>query len=147
VAFGGGISITHRGVVEVEQALQAPTELTEHFPPFNLVVVQGDMNQSQVQVGTSNSSQGQHNAFAANRDLILTFTRTVRVHVDGLAETGDDRRAILADLETVEAQLESPRPNPGVMRAALSVLTTIVLSAAGSGLFEGLAALASRYAA
>jgi hypothetical protein len=38
--MGNQASITHHGVVEVEEALEDPSRPTEHFPAFNLVMVQ-----------------------------------------------------------------------------------------------------------
>lgn len=51
-------SLTHRAVVEMEAALMAPDEPTEHFPPISLVI-HGDVTNSQIQLGTSDSQQGE----------------------------------------------------------------------------------------
>ena len=45
VTHGGDISITHRGVVEIEKALTQPEEATNYFPPVINIIgdyVQGD---------------------------------------------------------------------------------------------------------
>lgn len=44
----------------MEAALRAPDEPTEHFPPISLVI-HGDVTNSQIQFGTSDSQQGDKN--------------------------------------------------------------------------------------
>ncbi len=51
------IKITHAGVVEIEQALYAPDTATDHFPPINVINVYGNVQDSQLQAGTTNSQQ------------------------------------------------------------------------------------------
>jgi hypothetical protein len=126
----GMIRLTHEGVKEVEQAQSAPERPTPHFPPLVLAqtyINVGTMNQSQIQQGTTGSTQW----FAA-------------VDVDALRELVDDVRAleldpqhardVEAELAKVEAQLDSPRPDRSVLREALSSTRTILEGAVGGGL-------------
>jgi hypothetical protein len=53
---GGGIGMTHQGVLEMEQAQAAPEKPTEHFPPINFIHIE-HMTQSQIQQGTIGSVQ------------------------------------------------------------------------------------------
>lgn len=55
--LGGSISITHTGVVEMEQLLTTPQESTRHFPPVSVVNVFGNVVASQIQSGTTGSHQ------------------------------------------------------------------------------------------
>jgi len=55
-AIGGGIKITHRGIVEMEAALENPDRRTDHFPPVNVMYV-GQMIGSQVQQAGSGAVQ------------------------------------------------------------------------------------------
>ena len=54
-ALGGGISLTHWGVKEVEQAIENPSKPTEHFLPLNIINI-GTMTNSTLQQGTTNST-------------------------------------------------------------------------------------------
>lgn len=56
-SLGGGIAITHIGVLEVESALQDPAKPTNHFPPAQNIIHIGAMTNSVIQQGSSNSSQ------------------------------------------------------------------------------------------
>lgn len=58
---GPTIELTHQGVVEIEQARTNPQKRTDHFPPLvNIINVQ-QMHNSQIQQGTTGSSQVQTN--------------------------------------------------------------------------------------
>src|SRR5215204_5698821 len=45
------ISITHRGILEVEQALSEPSQPTEHFPPVINFINVDQMHNSQILQG------------------------------------------------------------------------------------------------
>ncbi|MEM5406018.1 hypothetical protein [Paraburkholderia unamae] len=58
-AIGGGIAITHAGVLRAEQATSKPEASTEHLPPVvNILHVQS-MVGSQIQQGSNYSTQSQ----------------------------------------------------------------------------------------
>ena len=54
-ALGGIIGLTHWGIKEVEQAIENPSEPTEHFLPLNIINI-GTMTNSTLQQGTTNST-------------------------------------------------------------------------------------------
>ncbi len=65
---GSLISITHSGILEVEQAISEPNKPTEHFPPiFNFISIE-QMNNSQIQQGSAGSNQT-YNLTKHNRHL------------------------------------------------------------------------------
>lgn len=136
--FDGDVSITHRGIKEVEQSLARPDESTEHFPPAT-VYVAGDVYG--LQAGTSRSTQQVEVAVDASAlQAIEAFAWALREVLDDLP--GDEREAARADLDTVDAQLRSPRPRRAVLREAVRSLRAVAEGAAGSGAFAGAAALA-----
>jgi len=57
--MGGALSITHKGVLEMEQAIENPYAPTNHFPALNIVNIYGSVTDSQVQAGTLGSNQAQ----------------------------------------------------------------------------------------
>lgn len=132
-AFGPMLEITHWGVKEVEEALSAPGEPTEHFPP--IVVAQnylqvGTMSYSQIQQGTTSSTQVQRTLDVdALRELVAEL-RAIMPELDLEAEQHEE---YVADIETVAAQLASPRPKVGVLRESLSSVRAILEGAAGAG--------------
>ena len=140
-AVGPMLEITHWGVKEVEEALSAPEEPTEHFPP--IVVAQnylqvGTMSHSQVQQGTTSSTQLQRTLdIDALRELVAEL-RAITPELDLEAEQNDEYEA---DIETVAAQLVSPRPKVGILRESLSSVRAILEGAASAGVAAGAAHL------
>lgn len=57
--IGGGIALTHHGIKEVQNARRHPERPTDHFPTqiANFVINYGNMHNSSIQQGTSNSDQ------------------------------------------------------------------------------------------
>lgn len=120
VLLGGGIAITHYGVREVEQALTSPEAPTEHFPPvFNIINVQS-MQSSQIQQGTSASSQHLILTDPDQKAEIAGYVAELRGILDQLQLDQDDRLEIDAELGTVDSQLGSPRSKAGLIRASLA---------------------------
>lgn len=137
-SLAGDVSITHRGVKEVEQSLARPDEPTEHFPAAT-VYVSGDVYG--LQAGTSHSTQHVEAVLEADtHEAIAAFTQALRQAVNELPD--DERETARADLDTVDAQLRSPQPRRAVLREALRSLRAVAEGAAGSGAFAGAAALA-----
>lgn len=133
-AMGGLMAITHWGIKEIEEAIAAPDEATEHFPP--LVIAQnyiqvGSMVGSAVQQGTQDSVQiaSQGVDVGELRALVVDIRRAIE---SAQLEPGDRDEAV-ADLATLDAQLASPRAKPGILREGLASLQRIIESAVASG--------------
>jgi hypothetical protein len=129
----GVIELTHWGVKEVEEVLSAPTEPTEHFP--SLVVAQnyiniGSMEDSQIQQGTAGSLQTEA---SLNADHLRDLVEQIWAEAQALDLNDDDRRELQASVGTADAQLDSSRPNPNILRESLSSAQRILEGAAGSG--------------
>ena len=52
----GIVSIAHRGVMQIENALSKPDQPTDYFPPVNIINIH-QMTNSQIQQGTNFSDQ------------------------------------------------------------------------------------------
>ncbi|UQU65961.1 hypothetical protein COUCH_06560 [Couchioplanes caeruleus] len=128
-AFGGLISITHRGVVEVEESARKPDEPTEHFAPRINVVHVGMMVGSTIQQGTSHSTVHDKPAEFDLEKLkeLLAVARQALPEV-GLGE--DDVAEAEADIGTIESQAASSRPKMGVIRSSLQSLSGLFAIAA-----------------
>lgn len=136
-SLGGGASITHEGVREVERALTEPDRPTEHFPPAVTVHFHGDVVGSQVQTGTVGSSQHQVAFVETHRDDIARFVAALRAALadarvdDGVRAEGE------ASLVAVEAQLALDKPNRGLLREGLRSLRAIAENLVASGIWAG----------
>ncbi len=135
--MGNQASITHDGVVEVEETLEDPSRPTEHFPAVNLVMVQGSVVGSQIQAGTIGSEQ-QQEVLLQEREAVTQFLAELRTVLASAAVEDEDRAAANADIACVEAQLASPRPNEAVVREGLRPLRSVAENLVASGAFQGL---------
>lgn len=135
-SFGGGASITHEGVREVERALTEPDQPTEHFPPAVTVHFHGNVVGSQVQAGTVRS--GQHQVAAEiDRGCALHVVNELRnVLADGRVDPAV-RAQGQASLVAVEAQLNLEKPNAGLLREGLQTLRAIGENLIASGIWIG----------
>jgi hypothetical protein len=135
-SYGGEVSITHKGVLEVERALTEPNLPTEHFPPAVTVHFHGNVVGSQVQAGTVRSSQHQVSP-EIDRERALHVVNELR---NVLAHGGVDpavRAQGEASLVAVEAQLNLEKPNAGLLREGLQSLRAIGENLVASGIWIG----------
>jgi hypothetical protein len=111
-SYGGGASITHEGVREVERALTEPDQPTEHFPPAVTVHFHGNVVGSQVQAGTVRSGQHQVSAEIDRGCALQVVSELRNVLADGRVDPAV-RVQGQASLVAVEAQLNLEMPNAG----------------------------------
>jgi hypothetical protein len=127
---GGGIGITHRGIVEIEQALSNPSQPTQHFPAsVNIVQIMGNVVDSQIQQGAQVSQQVQISE-DSRRDMSNFLQRlteslaSVKVNEESLTD-------LKADMDSIKAQLGARHPKRAIIREALSSIKG-VLEGAGA---------------
>jgi hypothetical protein len=138
LGLAGETTITHQGVVEVEAALSQPQKPTEHFPPVvNILNVQ-QMYGSQIQQGTTHSSQTQ-TIQMADLKAIGAFIEQLKPQLSGLELPAEVLQEATSDISTIEAQIASTKPKSVILREALSSLKTILEGAAGNLVASGLA--------
>lgn len=130
VTIGGGIGITHYGVVEVEGALSAPTKSTQYFPPVNIIHVQ-NMENSQIQQGSNSSTQTMTVDRSQVNDL-EGFVKLCREKLPEINLSDDDQSEIESDLSTLESQMSSSRPKQGIIKESLGSIKRILEGATGS---------------
>jgi hypothetical protein len=137
-AMGGLMAITHWGIKEIEEAIAAPNEETEHFPPLviaeNYIHV-GSMVGSSLQQGTQDSVQ----ILASTLDLaeLKALVDEIREALRAASLSEADQEEAGADLATLDAQIASPRLKPGIVRESLSSLKRIMEGAMGAGVASG----------
>lgn len=139
-SLGGGVAITHPGVREVEQSLSQPDRGTSHFPPLNIVAIHGDVIGSQIQSGTTSSSQSM--TWDSQRAAVDAFVAEFRRVLDDPSMPADQGPVARAYVQAVEAQLALPEPNDTIVREGLRSLRSIAENLAASGIFVGLVELA-----
>ena len=128
----GGICITHQGIIEIEEAKSDPDRPTRHFPAVvNVIQVAGDVVGSQIQQATQASQQVQVNQHLQH--ALFEFLTELEQKVSELSLEGERQRDLLADMETIKAQLKASAPKRPIIREALSSIRRI-LEAAGAAL-------------
>jgi len=129
--IGRDISISHDGIIEVEDALSKPDEPTEHFPPAkNVINIFQNIEGSQIQIGSPSATQIQ----TSNKELIdklkelLSF---IESNSSQLKFSGDKEQEFQADVKTIEAQALSSKPKRNILKESLASMRTILESVAG----------------
>ena len=128
--LGGGIGISHMGVLEVEEALSNPGKATQHFLPLNIIHVQS-MNNSVIQQSTTNSTQNITIASDNISDL-RSFLNDFKTALEKLQLTSETHNELLAEIATLEAQANSPKPKRTIIGEALKSLRSILEGVAGN---------------
>ncbi len=136
--LGGGVSITHEGIREVEDAVSNPARPTMHFPAVNLIHIEA-MNNSQIMQGSMSSTQTQNIAITKN-DLsqIEAFIREYRAHFSELKFTEEQREEAESALQTAEIQLKSKKPNAPILKITLQNLAALLTHTGAILLAEGI---------
>jgi len=130
MALGGGIGISHHGVLEVEEALSNPGRPTQHFLPINIINVQS-MNNSVIQQGTKNSTQNV-TISADNISDLKSFLSDFKSEIAKMQLTVETQNELLAEIATLEAQTNSPKPKRSVIGETLKSLRSILEDVAGN---------------
>lgn len=130
VTLGGGISITHYGVTQVEKAFSEPDKPTEYFPPINIINVQ-NMIGSQIQQGTNNSTQT--GTFSvSDMDKITNFIQEISTKVPQLNLNPEDKDELNSEISTIKVQSSSSRPKTSIIKESLRTIRNILEGMAGS---------------
>lgn len=132
VALGGGISLTHWGVKEVEEVLENPSKPTEHFLPLNIINI-GTMNNSTLQQGTTNSTINfTYNAqTAVDIEQIVSQLNEIK---DSLNLSNELQSELISELQTIEIQKKSSNPKSIIITESLKSIRTILESVAGNAM-------------
>ena len=126
----GAISLTHEGVLEIEQARDNPTQPTHHFPPINIINI-GSMNNYTLQQGSSHSTINftAESSNAASLSDILQLLKEIQNTLD-LPPT--ERQELQCELQTLESQHQSPQPKSGIITESLKSVKTILETVMGN---------------
>ena len=131
VKFAGfqEMMITHIGIKEIEEALKKPDKPTDHFPA-NIIIV-GKIINSTLQQGSSGTTQV-INIGDNKSDQIREIVKQLRDSIDKLGLKSQELHDVKADIETIEAQLNSSKPKSSVILECFgtikNIFETIVLT-------------------
>lgn len=125
------LTLTHKGVREVEAARSRPALPTEHFPPLDEIEATLADRPPSDQDGTA--KVGELTALAESDRLeVLRMARSLQDWADRLALGEEQRAEYDADIRTIEAQLDSPRPKTELIKVALESIKSVAEKASNS---------------
>jgi hypothetical protein len=128
MTLGGGISITHRGIQEVESSIQRPNRPTAHFSTEVINHYTTTYNGPVInQSGTHNVANVVHNV-GVTGSQVAALVSEIRQLVAGLQP--EQRQDALDMVQVIEAEAQSPAPRKGMLRTALKGLTELAKDAA-----------------
>lgn len=131
-----GIRISHSGIKEIEEARSNPGKGTEHFPPINVIHVQS-MTNSVIQQNSTNAIQNVK-YHVENREDIASFIEELKSSLDSLNLATEEQNEILAEINTVNAQVDSPKPKTIILGESLKTIKAILESVAANAMTPGL---------
>jgi hypothetical protein len=137
--FPSQVTLTHWGIREVEQSQEHPEEPTEHFPPLVSVTqhFHGDVIGSAIQAGSPGATQTT-TIGDLNLDRVREFVERYEEAEPSLGLNAENAAELQADIATIRAQLNSPRPKPEIIRQSLRTARAILEGATGSLAASGL---------
>ena len=123
------ISITHKGVKEIEEAHTEPDRPTEHFPPYSVTfnISGGEFSNSPFQLAGHNSSQ----SITLSQTRLAELKEIIQLLKDFQKHAAvSSKEELNADIKTMESQVDSPKPKIKIIKDALASAKTIMEGAA-----------------
>jgi hypothetical protein len=129
-ALGGIISITHDGIIEIEDSKSNPDSPTLHFLPLNLIQIE-NMNNSAIQQGTSYSMQ-QINFNSEKLDQLPKIINEIEVIKDQIEIDKTLYDELISEVETLKSQMKSPKPKNVILGESLKSIRSILEGVVGN---------------
>lgn len=113
--FGGGVSLSHRAIVEIEKSLINPYQSTEHFS--STVIQNFHAPVSSVQIGNNNIANVNQN-IGQNLSDILEHLANLKREFQSLPD--EDREEAIEIVDALAVEVQSENPSKGKVKAFLS---------------------------
>lgn len=130
------IGISHQGIRAVEEALNKPDRPTYYFPPANFIYI-GEIRNSQIQQGSPEATQVatfNETGYGELKEVI----ESLKESIDQLGIAQQQKSELQADIQTIEAQMSSPKPKTAIIADRLGSIERILEGVAGSALASDL---------
>lgn len=142
--LGGHVSIqiTSRGIDVVETMRSEPDRETAELASHNQTMIfYGPVSNSQVGQAGGNVAQTL-TLTEDNRQQIVSFVEKFRAALPEMQLEADVEAEVVAELDTLQAQLRSPRPKRPTVQASLNYLRDVAANLAASGVAAAVVAAA-----
>ncbi len=139
---GGDVNLTHSGILEVEQAQSQPDEPTQHLAPMNVVykINAHTITNSPIQQGSPGATQSLTVIGEDHKQNLEDIVRSLRSSIDQLGLEDGDKAELEAEVQTLEAQVTSPKPKKEIVHPSLQSAKNILEGAASSVTAQGIIA-------
>ena len=128
--LGGGISIAHAGIIEIEYSLTNPDSSTDHFLPINVIHIE-NMNNSAIQQGSNYSTLN----INFNADKAEELKQIIDDIEDIKEQLTLDRlvfEELVSEIDTLKSQVKSPKPKNIIVSESLKTIRGILEGVAGN---------------
>ncbi|MGI8494542.1 MAG: hypothetical protein ACR2L1_04410 [Pyrinomonadaceae bacterium] len=126
------ISITHKGIVEVERALSKPDKPTEYFPAVTNYINVEQMHNSQIMQSSTAGNQ----TFNIIEPSSIDLSKFIELFEQKISElhfkSQEDRNEAIVEVQTIKTQLTFPRPKELVIQESRKTLRNILEGMTGS---------------
>jgi len=126
--FGGGVTLSHKAIVEIERSLTNPTEATEHFS--TTVIQNFNAPVGAVQTGPNSTANVAQN-FGSNLSEVMALIAQLREQLSSLPS--DVRQDAMDLVEGLDEEVQKPSPSKGKIRALLGQLAISAGQTAATG--------------
>ena len=113
------VSITEKGIEEIKSALQKPHSPTQHFPVEAIKFADQELSMPS---GFPLSSEGfkiiLNDTLAENIDSLII--KKIMTNIDHFNLLAEEKKELLAEIQTVEVQLSSPKPKAKIIGYAIA---------------------------
>jgi hypothetical protein len=124
-----GVMLTQRGVDEVEEARNHPNQPTSHLAAINLVYAE-TITHSAIQQGSPEATQSLTIINQSNLQKLKTFLHSLKQSIDQLELSNEQQAELEAEIQTLDAQVASPKPKKELIKLGLQSVRQILLGAA-----------------
>ena len=126
----GEVSLTHAGVKECERVVSEGA--SSRFPSQIVQVFHGPVTNSQIQAGTTGSTQTSGVGGPELAELVTKLAAALRQQLPEVSIPSEELAELRAEVATLEAQSESPKPKMAIVQSSVRAIRDIAVSAAGS---------------
>jgi len=121
---------------EIQARLMKGADLPEKEAASSVTINVENMTGSQIQAGTSNSSQSMTSTI--NIQQINDFVKQLEESLPDLALDDDTAQEVSSEIATIKAQVSSPKPKEGIIKSSLGTIKRVLEGAAGNMTAQGL---------
>ncbi|RTE08591.1 hypothetical protein [Paenibacillus whitsoniae] len=98
----------------------------------------GDINQSQIQQNSDNSTQNMHLVNGLDIKSLTTLVNQIESNIANTGLKGSEQEAITNEIEKIKDEIMNSTPNPGVIKKSLKIMGSILEKATSSLIASGL---------